>query len=146
MPLDDKRRLGFLIGLFLFASIFIVSGFLHFFFPEPYVRIIPPFLPWLGAFVQISSGAEIMGGWDCFCKDSDGRRPTVWHCCSWLCSPPIHMAVAHVWFSGVMGESGILHGSKGGLVDTARAAGKSCAMAGSVRSLGTPLGGSQISW
>ncbi len=42
---ESRSRIGFAIGLGLFASIFLVSGFLHFFYPAPYVRIMPPMLP-----------------------------------------------------------------------------------------------------
>jgi uncharacterized membrane protein len=108
VPLDDKRRTGFLIGLFLFAHIFIVSGFLHFFFPEPYMRIIPPFLPWPGALAQISGGVEILGGVGLLLQRF--RRSAAYGLALLLVAvfpANIYMAVAHVRFPGVMGESWI---------------------------------------
>ncbi len=98
--------MGFLIGLFLFAALFIVSGLLHFFHPEPYVRIIPPFLPWPRALVQVSGGAEILGGLGLLLQRF--RRAAAYGLALLLVavfSANIYMAVAHVRFPGVMGES-----------------------------------------
>jgi uncharacterized membrane protein len=50
------------IGRFLFASLFIISGILHFTIPEPYLRIMPPVLPWPRTLVFVSGGAELLGG------------------------------------------------------------------------------------
>ncbi|MGH9513271.1 MAG: hypothetical protein ACRD2U_14150 [Terriglobales bacterium] len=50
------------LGLLLFAALFIVAGMLHFLFPAPYIRIIPPFLPAPRVLVWISGAAEILGG------------------------------------------------------------------------------------
>ncbi len=49
-------------GLLVLASLFIVSGILHFLFPDTYVRIVPPILPWPMLLVGLSGVAEIMGG------------------------------------------------------------------------------------
>jgi uncharacterized membrane protein len=92
-------------GLFLFASIFVVSGFLHFFRPAPYVRIMPPFLPWPRALVQISGGAEILGGLGLLFPIS--RRWAAYGLALLLLAvfpANIYMAVAHVAFPGFMGE------------------------------------------
>jgi uncharacterized membrane protein len=59
--MSNKRRARFLVGLSIFASIFIVGGFLHFFHPDPYVRIIPPFLPGPKVLVWVSGVVELLG-------------------------------------------------------------------------------------
>jgi uncharacterized membrane protein len=49
-------------GRFILAVFFIMAGLLHFLFPEPYSRIVPPFLPLPRLLVFISGIAEIAGG------------------------------------------------------------------------------------
>lgn len=44
------------------AVLFVGAGVLHFRYPESYVKIVPPFLPWPLAMVYISGVAEIAGG------------------------------------------------------------------------------------
>ena len=46
----------------LLAGLFIGAGVNHFISPEPYVWIIPPYLPWALALVYVSGAAEIIGG------------------------------------------------------------------------------------
>jgi uncharacterized membrane protein len=46
----------------LFALLFIGAGLLHFFRPEAYRGIMPPFLPAPGVLVAVSGIAEIIGG------------------------------------------------------------------------------------
>jgi uncharacterized membrane protein len=41
---------------------FIFAGFLHFVRPAPYLAIVPPWIPWRLAMVDISGAAEIAGG------------------------------------------------------------------------------------
>lgn len=50
------------LSLILIAVGFVAAGVLHFLRPGPYVRIIPPFLPYPLALVYISGVAEILGG------------------------------------------------------------------------------------
>lgn len=101
-----KHGAGFLTGLFLFAGIFIVSGFLHLFYPEPYIRIIPPFLPSPKLLVWISGGAELTGGLGLFLAKF--RRWAAYGLALLLVAvfpANIYMAVVHVPFPGVLGES-----------------------------------------
>jgi uncharacterized membrane protein len=89
-----------------FALIFIVSGFLHFLFPEPYLRIIPPALPWPKALLRISGAAEILGGAGLLLPAF--RRPAAYGLALLLVAvfpANIYMAVAHVSFPGFWGES-----------------------------------------
>ncbi|MGH2855868.1 MAG: DoxX family protein [Solirubrobacteraceae bacterium] len=46
----------------LAGPFFIFAGALHFAFPRPYRRIVPPYLPAPGAIVYASGAAEIAGG------------------------------------------------------------------------------------
>lgn len=47
---------------FLVATLFIGSGIAHFVDPQPFVNIVPPYLPWPLELVWISGGFEILGG------------------------------------------------------------------------------------
>jgi len=44
------------------AVFYIVAESLHFIKPAPYLRIIPPYIPWHAAMVWISGAFEILGG------------------------------------------------------------------------------------
>ena len=50
------------IVLVVLAGIFVTAGIFHFVKPEPFVKIVPPFLPYPRALVYISGVAEILGG------------------------------------------------------------------------------------
>jgi uncharacterized membrane protein len=45
------------------AAVFCVrAGALHFIRPTPYLRIMPPYIPWHAPMVRISGACEILGG------------------------------------------------------------------------------------
>jgi len=44
------------------AAFYIVAGALHFIKPAPYLKIMPPYIPWHAALVRISGAFEILGG------------------------------------------------------------------------------------
>ena len=44
------------------AVLYIAAGSLHFIKPVPYLRIMPPYVPWHPAMVRISGALEILGG------------------------------------------------------------------------------------
>ncbi len=46
----------------LIALVMVMIGLSHFFSPDPFVRIVPSFLPWPLALVYISGACEIAGG------------------------------------------------------------------------------------
>jgi uncharacterized membrane protein len=49
--------------LLLIAALFYsLAGVLHFLKPAPYLKIMPPYLPWPLAMVYVSGAAEIAGG------------------------------------------------------------------------------------
>lgn len=50
------------IGLVSAALFYVAAGTLHFIKPDPYLRIMPPYIPWHAAMVRISGGLEILGG------------------------------------------------------------------------------------
>jgi uncharacterized membrane protein len=54
----------------------VAAGFLHFFRPDPYMRIMPPYIPWHRAMVYISGAAEIAGGIGLLIPSL--RRPAAW--------------------------------------------------------------------
>ena len=100
------RRLRFFAGLALFAIFFIVAGLLHFFRPAPYWRIIPPILPWPKMLLWVSGAAEIAGGLGLLLPRF--RRAAAYGLALLLVAvfpANIYMAVAHVAFPGLMGES-----------------------------------------
>jgi uncharacterized membrane protein len=50
------------IGVGLAAAFYVVAGALHFIKPEPYLSIMPPYIPWHVAMVRVSGACEILGG------------------------------------------------------------------------------------
>jgi uncharacterized membrane protein len=50
------------IALLLAAIFYVVAGTLHFLRPEFYLKIMPPYIPWHAAMVEISGFFEILGG------------------------------------------------------------------------------------
>jgi uncharacterized membrane protein len=55
---NGRRR----VALILAAIGFVTAGSLHFIFPGPYIRIVPPWLPCRSQLVAISGFFEILGG------------------------------------------------------------------------------------
>jgi uncharacterized membrane protein len=79
---------------------------LHFLFPDPYLRIMPPFLPWPRTLVAVSGAAEIAGGLGLVLPKF--RRAASYCLAALLVAvfpANIYMAAAHVPFSGVLGQS-----------------------------------------
>ncbi len=46
----------------LAAIFFVGAGVMHFVKPEPYLKLMPPYIPWHEAMVKISGVFEILGG------------------------------------------------------------------------------------
>ncbi len=91
-------------GRFLLAAFFIVAGILHFLFPEPYIRMVPPLVPCPRAMVWVSGAAEIMGGIGLVLPG--WRRPAAWGLVLLLIAvfpANLYMAVAHLQFAGLLG-------------------------------------------
>jgi uncharacterized membrane protein len=50
------------ISLLIAAIFYVAAVTLHFIKPEPYLKLMPPYVPWHEAMVQLSGAAEIVGG------------------------------------------------------------------------------------
>jgi len=50
------------VGLAFAAVFYVFAGTLHFLKPAPYLRIVPPYIPWHLPMVLISGAFEILGG------------------------------------------------------------------------------------
>ena len=50
------------IALWLLAVLFTLAGLNHFLNPGPYLRLMPPYLPWHWELILISGAAEMVGG------------------------------------------------------------------------------------
>jgi uncharacterized membrane protein len=50
------------VARWLGALFFVVAGAMHFLYPAPYLKIMPPWIPWHRAMVEISGAAELAGG------------------------------------------------------------------------------------
>ena len=95
-----------MIGRLLFAALFLTSGTLHFLRPEPFIRIVPPYLPWHAALVAISGAAELAGGIGLLLPRF--RRAAAYGLVILLVAvfpANIYMATAHVPFPGLYGQS-----------------------------------------
>ena len=89
----------------LFASIFIASGILHFVTPKPFVQIVPPMFPQPNLLVAVSGGAEILGGIGLLIPRF--RRPAGYGLALLLIAvfpANIYMAIAHIPATGLLGN------------------------------------------
>jgi hypothetical protein len=50
------------IAVVIAGVFYIVAGSLHLIKPAPYLRIMPPYIPWHAAIVRVSGAFEILGG------------------------------------------------------------------------------------
>lgn len=102
----ERRGTVSLLALICLSSLFLVSGTLHFITPGPYLRIMPPFLPHPKALLAISGGAEILGGAGLLLPKF--RKAAGYGLALLLVAvfpANIYMALAHVRFPGLFGES-----------------------------------------
>jgi uncharacterized membrane protein len=94
-----------MIGRTLLAVLFFFSGCFHLMAPEPYLRIVPPYLPARLALVYLSGVAEILGGTGLLIPTT--RRAAAWGLVALLIAvlpANIHMATAHLAAPGIMGH------------------------------------------
>lgn len=102
----NRNQDHFSLGRNILAGFFMVAGSLHFLFPAPYWQMMPPFLPWPRTLVSISGAAEIAGGVGLLWLSC--RRAAAYGLVLLLIAvfpANIYMAVAHVPFSGLLGQS-----------------------------------------
>jgi uncharacterized membrane protein len=81
----------------LLGILFVLAGANHFWHPDFYLAIMPPWLPWHVALVQISGVAEILGGIGILVPTT--RRFAGWGLIALLIAvfpANIYMATAHV--------------------------------------------------
>ena len=93
-----------LVGLF-----FIWVGIQHFVDPEPFVGIVPPYLPWALELVYISGVFEILGGLGILIPQT--RRFAAWGLVALLVAvfpANIHMLVNEVYFGDMPHETWLL--------------------------------------
>lgn len=64
------------MGCVLAAMLYISAGTLHFVKPEPYLKIMPPYIPWHALLVQLSGLCEIVGGLGLLIAGT--RRASAW--------------------------------------------------------------------
>lgn len=60
--MNRDRSSAAVVATFVAAAFYIVAGALHFLSPAPYLKIMPPYVPWHLAMVYLSGLAEIAGG------------------------------------------------------------------------------------
>jgi uncharacterized membrane protein len=101
-----KEGTAIVIGRIILALLFILSGSLHFIAPQPYIKIVPPYLSAHLPIVYISGAAEILGGIGLLIPST--RQAAAWGLVVLLIAilpANIYMATAHLRAPGVMGQS-----------------------------------------
>ena len=56
--LSTPQKIGFVLA----AIFYVGAGVLYFLKPEPYLKLMPPYIPWHEAMVALSGACEILGG------------------------------------------------------------------------------------
>ena len=69
------------IGILVAAVFYMVAGAWHFVRPEPYLRTMPPYIPWHPAMVGISGALKSWAVWGCLYLQHAGQRYGDW----WRC-------------------------------------------------------------
>jgi uncharacterized membrane protein len=90
------------IGRIILAIFFIVTGSLHFFLPQTYLKIVPPSLPVPLIIVQISGAAEILSGLGLILSST--RRAAAWGLVALLIAvlpANIYMVIDHPKFASI---------------------------------------------
>ena len=88
----------FIVRLLL-AALFLAAATLHFFHPEPFLRIMPPWIPFHRACVLISGVFELLGGVGLLIPVRQIQNATGWGLTLLLIAvfpANIYMAMAHV--------------------------------------------------
>jgi uncharacterized membrane protein len=95
-----------MIGRILLASIFLISGCLHFLAPDVYLRIMPPWLPAHRLLVHLSGAAELLGAIGLMIPST--RQIAAWGLVILLIAvlpANVYMATSHLRLPGIMGQS-----------------------------------------
>ncbi len=56
------RTISGLVAIWTIGSFFMIGGAYHFVNPQPYIAMMPPYLPWPATLVAVSGIAEVAGG------------------------------------------------------------------------------------
>lgn len=83
----------------LLAAFFILAGWNHFRDPQPYLSMMPPYLPWPELLNQLSGAAEVAGGLGILIPAL--RRPAAWGLIALLIA--IFPANIHIAMNGWQG-------------------------------------------
>ncbi|MBB5345644.1 DoxX family protein [Tunturibacter empetritectus] len=95
-----------MIGRIFLATIFLISGSLHFLAPGVYLRIMPPYLPAHKLLVYLSGAAELLGAIGLLIPST--RQAAAWGLIVLLIAvlpANIYMATSHLRLPGIMGQS-----------------------------------------
>ena len=95
-----------MIGRILLATIFLISGCLHFLAPDVYLRVMPPWLPAHRLLVHLSGAAELLGAIGLLIPAT--RHASAWGLAILLIAvlpANIYMATSHLRLPGIMGQS-----------------------------------------
>jgi uncharacterized membrane protein len=101
-----KEGTANVIARTILAILFILAGCLHFIAPQPYIKIVPPYLPAHLSIVYISGAAEILGGLGLLIPTT--RQAAAWGLVILLIAilpANLYMATAHLPAPGLMGQS-----------------------------------------
>jgi uncharacterized membrane protein len=103
--LESSERSGAARRVIL-SILFIAAGILHFVIPHIYMRIMPPYLLHPRLLIDISGVAEMLGGLGLLIRSTS--RAAAWGLVALLIAvwpANIYMAMAHLPFSGIIGQS-----------------------------------------
>jgi uncharacterized membrane protein len=85
------------VALYLAAALYILAGTFHFLSPAPYLKIMPPWIPWQPQMIFLSGMAEIAGGVGLLIPKL--RRPAAWGLVALLIAvfpANLYMATNHI--------------------------------------------------
>lgn len=108
MDRTARKSSGSQVGRIILAILFVAAGILHFLIPQPYLRIVPPYLLHPRLLVEVSGAAEILGGLGLLLPIPSVRRLAAWGLVALLIAvwpANLYMAMAHLALPGIMGQS-----------------------------------------
>lgn len=86
----------------ILAVCMVIAGILHFVVPEPFIRIVPGFLPAPAALVYLSGVIEVLLGWGLLLPAT--RRPAAWGLVALFIAvypANLNMAINHIEIAGI---------------------------------------------
>jgi uncharacterized membrane protein len=110
--MDSAKPKESIAGRVALAILFVIAGVMHFIIPQPYLRIMPPWLPAPSTLINMSGAAEILGGFGLLLPAT--RRLAAWGLVALLIAvlpANIYTATAHLPLPGLAGK-GWLQGAR----------------------------------